>query len=131
MATTLNNSGVTFPDGTTQTTAASGTSTAAVLNATAGASVGAVGTYAWLWSTSTTTVSAGGTLAGSSLRYAGFSWRQSGTVDAFEAGGSQSSWRTMGNGGTPAGTWRAMGRSWGFSSIYENYYGMTLWLRIS
>jgi hypothetical protein len=40
--------GVRFPDGSTQTTAAGAVTTTAVLNATAGASAGGVGTYAML-----------------------------------------------------------------------------------
>jgi hypothetical protein len=111
--------------------AGSAPTTAQVLSATAGASVGAVGTYAWLWATTGANVPAGSTLAGSSLRYAGFSWAGSGAADFFEAGHAPTSWKTMGNGGTPSGTWRAMGRSYGYSSMYGGFYGMTLWLRIS
>lgn len=62
-------------------------STTSILNATAGASVGAVGTYAFLQGV---TGSAGVTAAGSSLFYAD---------------------RAGGNSGSPSGTWRMMGYS--------------------
>jgi len=87
--------------------------TANVLNATAGASVGAVGTYAFLGDINSTTTNEGGTVAGSSLRYSS----RAGVV-----------------GTTPSGTWRAMGRSTG--AIYDSYGGLsslnpTVFLRIS
>jgi hypothetical protein len=113
---------VTFGDATVQTTAAVAPTTATVLAATAGASVGAVGTYAWLWSTNITGVTPGGTKAGSNLRYAG---------NASDSPGTSSlvvSYVYAGNGGTPAGTWRAMGLD---ASQGGPYYGITLWLRIS
>jgi hypothetical protein len=81
--------GVRFNDGTTQTTAALVTTTN-VLNATASASVGEVGTYAYLAGASVQlNVNPGATAAGSSLRYSG-------------AGGDLQS-------SAPAGTWRCMG----------------------
>lgn len=98
--------------------------TSQVLAATAGATAGAVGTYAWLWSTNTTTTNAGSTKAGSNLRYAGFRSTSSGTTNTVDFGSAS---QIVGNGGTPAGTWRAMGRD--FSAT--GYRGMTLWLRIS
>ena len=98
-------------------------SAAAILNATAGAAVGAVGTYAFLATTNVTSISAGSTYAGSALRYAAIG-------DAYALGGY--------NGGTqpvdvllqntaPAGTWRCMGGSstWGSSNI------ASVFLRIS
>jgi hypothetical protein len=92
-----------------------------VLTATAGASVGAVGTYAFLgFNTGTSALSIGSTTAGSNLRYA--------------VVGSSSSWNVNfldnlsghGDGGTPAGTWRAMGGSSNTGRIKA-----TIWLRIS
>ena len=83
--------------------------------------VGAVGTYAWLGETTTTATAAGGTRAGSGLRYAGNASTASYTNDLVGVSG-------VGNGGTPSGTWRAMGRSYGAATPY---YGATLWLRIA
>jgi hypothetical protein len=61
-----------------------------VASATAGASLGAVGTYAMLAKATAGGVAAGATTAGSELRYSD----------------------VQGNGvGTPSGTWRAMGRT--------------------
>jgi hypothetical protein len=88
-----------------------------------GTSVGEVGTYAWLWSTNQVATSAGGTKAGGDLRYAGFISYSSGSSSTANAD------RYVGNGGTPAGTWRAMGADQSSSALGE--YGMTLWLRIS
>jgi hypothetical protein len=120
-------------DGSWQTVPASAPSTTDVLNATAGASVGAVGTYAWLGQESIGTVSAGGTLAGSNLRYAGL------TSTALFDSGSPTNTGALPIGasasGTPSGTWRCMGRSrsfnWntGYQSGTQN--GHTIWLRIS
>jgi hypothetical protein len=95
-----------------------------VLAATAGASVGAVGTYAWLGETTTTLTNAGGTRAGSGLRYAGISGAFSATSDVQFA-------QSTGNGGTPAGTWRCMGRSYNLQINGNDGFGYTLWLRIS
>ena len=75
-------------DGSWQTISTTPT-TAQVLSATAGASLGAIGTYAFCINTDTATQTAGGTVSGSTLGY--------GT-----AGSSVS-------GGTPSGTWRRMG----------------------
>jgi len=91
-----------------------------VLAAIAAGSVGAVGTYAWMiHRISAADTSPGGTVAGSSLRYAGL---QSGEAegDAVLFSGLSS---------TPAGTWMCMGYSnYGASSTT---YPSTLWLRIS
>lgn len=78
-----------------------------VLAATAGASVGAVGTYALLGRTTATAMSPGATVAGSSLRY----------VSAQSTGGDTPT--------GPSGTWRCMG--------YHNAssYAGTVFLRIS
>ncbi|WP_251978566.1 phage tail protein [Salinicola avicenniae] len=75
--------------------------TSSVLNATKGASVGAVGTYAFLHSSRD--LSVGATTAASNLEYA-------------DASG--------GEGNRPSGTWRAMGQPYGSSPN-------TLFLRIS
>lgn len=79
--------------------------TAQVLSATAGASVGAVGTYATCVKIDSGGLAVGATVAGSSLRY------------AQGAGFTQScgSWAVSNSGGgqpystTPSGTWRCMG----------------------
>jgi hypothetical protein len=111
-----------------------------VLAATAGASVGAVGTYAWLWSTSGPATAAGSTKAGSNLRYAGLAPNAGNNVN-----GNTGAWPTTatqvmqmrGAGGTPSGTWRAMGLDGTSTQFFPSYGvtyvagGMTLWLRIS
>lgn len=88
--------------------------TAQVLTATAGASVGAVGTYAYLGRT-IATASAGTTYAGSDLRYSGI-YQQPCNYAIVSISGSYLS-----------GTWRAMG------SIVAGtgQGGNTLFLRIS
>lgn len=80
--------------------------TSQVTTATAGASVGAVGTYAFLYMSSRVTTAAGSTLAGSSLVYA----------SAYGDNNSTS----------PSGTWRLMGYS-----ANGNPNASSLWLRIS
>ena len=91
--------------------------TANVLGATAGGAVGAVGTYAWLAQSSVTTtnINAGTAYAGSGLRYFGYHGQPGGTVVASDYGG------------TPSGTWRAMGAS----DISATTVRHTLFLRIS
>jgi hypothetical protein len=118
MAITVGGTTITFNDGTTQSTAGGAPTTAQVLNATAGASVGAVGTYALLKATSYTqgVIQPGGTAAGSGLSY--YDVRN----------GAQS--------GTASGTWRCMGLSnsytqWVCCQGQVYYTGATLWLRIS
>lgn len=96
---------ITFNDLTTQNTAAV-INTTNILNATAGASLGAVGTYAFLSlpSFSGTTLVAGTTYAGSTLRYAGgASFDTNNNVSGISAT-------------APAGTWRAMGFAQGTAS---------------
>jgi hypothetical protein len=95
--------------------------TAQVLSATAGASVGAVGTYAWLGynNTGNTTISEGQTIAGSVLRYAGggiINWSMSQLI------------HSTSKGGTPSGTWRVMGKC---QTQYGDVYPSTIFLRIS
>jgi hypothetical protein len=115
--------------------------TAQVLAATAGAEVGAVGTYAFLGETSDTDTVAGSTKAGSGLRYAGVqksdttaaaaSWGANNTFN-----GSASALVSVGSiGAAPAGTWRAMGTmaSGTTTPTYVTIFlrPATLWLRIS
>lgn len=95
--------------------------TAQVLSATAGASVGEVGTYAFLSrpSFSNTTSTAGTTYAGSGLRYAG-------GQSAYAAGTFNSISATA-----PAGTWRAMGTAISRFACGDLFESATLFLRIS
>jgi hypothetical protein len=88
--------------------------TAQVLNATAGASYGAVGTYVFAARNSSAATTAGSTIAGSSLNPGSM-----GVLDCAAVGWSATN---------PAlsGTWRAMG-----SSGNNSYRTMTVWLRIS
>jgi hypothetical protein len=93
-------------------------STANVLAATAGASLGAVGTYAFLFDTVAQTTTPGSTRAGSSLRYAGSS---AGSNNSAESGVAAS------------GTWRVMGGSGylGGSPSTNAATRTSVWLRIS
>jgi hypothetical protein len=79
--------------------------TANVLNATAGASVGAVGTYAFAGLNSGS-IATGDTVAGSSLQFANVNPTISGAL---------------------SGTWRCMG----FTQSFNLASRITLWLRIS
>lgn len=87
--------------------------TAQVLNATAGASVGAVGTYACLQAAPGVdfNLGAGSTRAGSGLRY---------TYTAAQSNAGS---------GTPAGTWRLMGTAAANPTYGQNL--ASIWLRIS
>jgi hypothetical protein len=107
MPVTVRNADILFNDGSTQSTAAGAPTTTQVLNATAAASAGAVGTYALLFRNNNALTSFGDTLAGSGLTPS-------------DGGGGQRS-------GSVTGTWRCMGRSG------SNYTGgsVTVWLRIS
>jgi len=106
---TLTSAGVTFGDATTQSTAAV-VNTTTVLSATAGATAGAVGTYAFLYRS--TSVTPGTTYAGSGLLW--------GAV-ALQAGCG-----FIGTGATAqSGTWRCLGNS---TSLPQP---VTLYLRIS
>ena len=92
--------------------------TANVLARTASASTGAVGTYAFLGRSGTNiAISAGSTVAGSNLRYLG--------VNVAASAASLSTGSTVG--GTPSGTWRAMGHCQN-SDVSR---ATTVWLRIS
>jgi len=78
---------------------------------------GAVGTYAALHPTTNAVRDQGDTLAGSSLRYAGF----------FSYGGVQY------NGTSPSGTWRCMGCTGYYNGSSSNSTDKqaTIWVRIS
>lgn len=81
--------------------------TAQVLSATAGASVGAVGTYALCFDSATVARNPGDTLAGSTLRYTSADGAPTTTA--------------------PAGTWRIMGAT----TVVNNRSSTSVWLRIS
>lgn len=90
-----------------------------VLARTAAASVGAVGTYAFLIGDAGNDFTAGSTYAGSVLQYGGV------YSDSFPVG------NTIRNGSSataPSGTWRAMGTAVGSDSAHAC---LTLFLRIS
>lgn len=120
MTITVGGTSITFNDATTQSTAAASPTTANVLAATAGASVGAVGTYAFLVFPGVTYTNfvAGSTYAGSTLAYSGYISPDSTTGGLFGGG----------TGATVSGTWRAMGSSTISSNSYRR---ATLFLRIS
>lgn len=118
MAVTVSGTSITFNDGSVQTSAGGAVNTTTVLNATAGASLGQVGSYAFLSRPVevSSPITQGTTYAGSGLRYAGGS--------AFGTNVSISST-------APSGTWRALG--YGNSSYICGavYQYATLFLRIS
>lgn len=104
--------------GTISLASGSQMTTANVLSATASASAGAVGTYAWLGRLSNSAaIVEGDTIAGSSLKFNGVT----STGDYGTA-----AWRNGSN--TPSGTWRAMG---GTVLDSTNTAKATLFLRIS
>jgi hypothetical protein len=99
--------------------------TTQVLDATAGASVGEVGTYAWLGTAasvnaSTTYADPGDTKPGSELRYAGIFTRAISTTVA------AANWRDSTG---PSGTWRCMASARNNHTSASAVYA--LWLRIS
>jgi hypothetical protein len=105
-------------DGSWQTVPASAPSTTDVLNATAGATAGAVGTYAFLaHATIDVFFVAGDTFAGSNLRFTG-----GGT------GTTNGGIRKLSFTGTPSGTWRAMGAT---VAIEAGNNSASVFLRIS
>lgn len=118
----------TFLRGDNQWAAPPAVNTSAVLSATAGASFGAVGTYAYLMNATSSTLSDGSTRAGSGLRY-----------NESVAGGtvSRETVNTYNGGGTaPSGTWRKMGGGviWKSAVIGEGthyFWYSALYLRIS
>jgi hypothetical protein len=90
------------------------------------ASVGDVGTYAWLGETTATSTAPGATRAGSNLRYVG--------VNKIAVSWSGASANLTGGlfTVTPAGTWRCMGSSLTFTvPELGATYPATLWLRIA
>jgi hypothetical protein len=119
MPITVGGTQITFNDATTQSTAAI-INTTNVLNATAGAGVGAVGTYAGMSQSAGGTVGPGATLAGSSLRYSGVSY-----IVETPGGYPVNSVSIEQNGTVPSGTWRCMGNSKLSATTFS------LWLRIS
>jgi hypothetical protein len=106
-AATASNGGVTSIVAGTGISISGGTGAVTVNVST---TTGAVGTYAYLASASNASITAGSDYAGSGLRYSGF---QSNTYSASESGCppsiSVSGGAANGSGGTPSGTWRAMG----------------------
>jgi len=110
-------------------------STTDVLNATAGATAGAVGTYALLGNSlaNNTAFTAGTTYAGSGLRYAGFGKGQWGFSQVGQGVAYAGTTGTLP--ATPSGTWRAMGTSLLTVSTCcgpgSNVANATIFLRIS
>jgi len=104
----------------TWTTAEIGINTTNVLSATAGASVGAVGTYAYLGDTVSTTYSEGATVAGSQLRWVGLSgsttWSANATISTGQRGSTTAA----------SGTWMYVSRQTVISQ-----FSAGVWLRIS
>lgn len=93
--------------------------TAQVLTATAGASVGAVGTYAFAGTANNASnLAAGTTVAGSSLIYAGINMLDGALYTLATSGGL-------------SGTWRAMGFKPARGNDFSLNREVTLWLRIS
>lgn len=113
MAVTVSGTSITFNDATVQSTAATAPTTAQVLSATAAASVGAVGTYAFCRTADVAgnpgNANPGTTVSGSSLRYSNV-----GNV----------------NGPTPAGTWRCMSYSPAQGGTNPDPYGPAWWQRL-
>lgn len=125
MAVTVSGTSITFNDATVQTTAGGAVNTTTVLAATAGASAGAVGTYAFAKLNSN--LAFGSTVAGSSLAPTAAAYH------VYKGSGSGSS-ATFAVGSALSGTWRAMGtQTYTAAGPYSDptIYGATLWLRIS
>jgi hypothetical protein len=103
----------------TWTTAEIGINTTNVLNATAGAALGAVGTYAFLGRAATGTTTAGDTIAGADLRFGGIranaTWQN--TITSINGANSTN---------TPSGTWMFMAQQ-----TVSTQAGAAVWLRIS
>ena len=111
-------SNITISGGTGAVTinaASSAPTTAQVLSATAGASVGAVGTYAFLFDTTFSILGTGNTRAGSALRY----------TNAEHGSGAAAS------GGAPSGTWRLMGYTYASCCYPQQGFRISVWLRVS
>jgi hypothetical protein len=92
-----------------------------VLNLTAGASAGAVGSYAFLRRNDNNGSTTNNTVSGSLLRYSG-AWARIDTN-----GGT----REATDGAAPAGTWRLMGQLSGNDPSFGSSGVASLWLRIS
>lgn len=139
MPVTVRNADILFNDGTTQTTAAGAPTTAQVLSATAGASFGAVGTYAVLLMGVNTNLATGATIAGSSLRDVSVGAQTQ--LSSPYNGGSSTSSNYPFAGTAMAGTWRKMsaGATHGTYSVPGAYgtsqptwaWNYALYLRIS
>jgi hypothetical protein len=109
----------------TASIASSAPTTAQVLTATAGATAGDIGTYAFLGQNDTTNRTFGNTVSGSILYSAsinGIRWCSGGYTEA----------RNTGNGSTQrSGTWRLMGNARVFDAGCSTQYPASLYLRIS
>jgi len=107
--------GATGAGGATGAQGATGATGATGPAGTPSTSLGTVGSYGLLWDSVARKVTAGSTLAGSSLKWA-------------------SAFTYVGNNGGPSGTWRCMGLTGehpGGSANTTKYYRVTLWVRIS
>lgn len=122
MAVTVSGTSITFNDASVQTTAATAPTTATVLAATAGAALGAVGSYAMLSrpNFSGAGINPNTNIAGSSLRYAGGGAAYWGTSHPYSVSGT-----------APAGTWKCLGFAGNSSGSYGADEYATLFLRIS
>ena len=108
-------------DGSALTGISSTPTTADVLSATAGATAGAVGTYAYLINLGGNIgITPSATTAGSSLRYSAQSTNSLSSASGYSVGHTYSS--------GPSGTWRAMG---GRTATGTYTYPATLYVRIS
>jgi len=105
-------------------------STSDVLTATAGASAGDIGTYAWLGeNVANTSTTFGGTRAGSNLRATGVN---KGVYQYNVSSLRSTAYIASDFNTTPSGTWRCMGDSKYYTDVCgSGYYPSTLWLRIS
>ena len=114
----LTSAAVSFPDPTAEQ----------VTTAYAGASALAVGTYIIAWNTTGTEISAGGTIAGTSLRRT-----NTRTEDQFSSRTEYNSTTFPTTGTTTlSGTWQAITHGNGRYNVSLNYYWLpSLWLRIS
>ena len=92
-------------------------STSAVLAATAGLTLGAVGTYAFLASTTDRAITAGSTYSGSGFQY---SVNSADTINSTASSGIYTA------GSSPSGTWRALG-----ATTVSTRIPQTLFVRIS
>jgi hypothetical protein len=116
--------------GTISLASSSQMTTANVLGATAGASAGAVGTYAFLGTgVSSQNLHAGATLAGSSLYTGGITFFDSSTNGYGTDGYYNVNGIGSGATGQQSGTWRLMGRIRSDTSATQA--GGSVWLRIS